>query len=103
MNTRSEYTFGMNGIFLIRDWLGFEPTYYSVEDNLFHEDRLQDIKHLVGASACAQVATLGCGRTCRSTGPAAPPETSRSDPKMPNSGGLELRPSCVPFAVNGSA
>lgn len=47
-----EYTFGMNGIFLLRDWLGFEPTYYAVEDNLFHEDRFHDIKDFVRASAC---------------------------------------------------
>ena len=41
---KREVTFGMNGIFLAADWLGFDPTYYVVEDTLFHEDRFQDIK-----------------------------------------------------------
>lgn len=48
----NEITFGMNGIFLIYDWLGFEPTYYTVEDFLVYEDRFQDIKDYVKTSDC---------------------------------------------------
>ncbi len=47
-----EVTFGMNAIFLIYDWLGFEPTYYCVEDFLVYEDRFQDIKNHVRDSTC---------------------------------------------------
>jgi hypothetical protein len=47
-----EFTFGVNGIFLIYDWLGFEPTYYAVEDFLVYHDRFQDIKERVSASTC---------------------------------------------------
>lgn len=48
----NEFTFGMNGIFLIYDWLGFEPTYYAVEDFLVYDDRFEDIKEFVCASTC---------------------------------------------------
>ncbi len=47
-----EVTFGVNGIFLIYDWLGFEPTYYVVEDFLVFEDRWRDIKEKVRRSTC---------------------------------------------------
>ncbi|MFT5694775.1 MAG: hypothetical protein ACI9QQ_000750 [Myxococcota bacterium] len=47
-----EHTFGVNGLFLIYDWLGFEPTYYAVEDFLVYEDRFQDIKDFVRDSTC---------------------------------------------------
>jgi len=47
-----EITFGVNGIFLIYEWLGFEPTYYAVEDFLVYHDRFQDIKNRVGTSTC---------------------------------------------------
>jgi len=47
-----EHTFGMNGIFLIYDWLGFEPTYYAVDDFLVYSDRFQDIKDFVNDSTC---------------------------------------------------
>lgn len=49
---RNEVTFAVNGIFLIYDWLGFEPTYYVVEDFLVFEDRWQDILARVQASTC---------------------------------------------------
>ncbi len=49
---KNEITFGVNGIFLIYDWLGFEPTYYAVEDFLVYEDRWQDIKKRVKKSTC---------------------------------------------------
>ncbi len=45
---REEVTFGVNGIFLIEDWLGFLPTYYVVEDALVVEDRAEAIAELVG-------------------------------------------------------
>ncbi len=48
----SEFTFATNGIFLIYDWLGFEPTYYAVEDFLVYDDRFQDIKDYVRTSTC---------------------------------------------------
>jgi len=38
-----EYTFGVNSIFLNRDAMGFDPTYYVVEDILVAEDRAQQI------------------------------------------------------------
>lgn len=49
---RDEITFGVNSIFLIYDWLGFEPTYYVVEDFLVFEDRWRDIRERVGQSTC---------------------------------------------------
>ncbi len=45
---RDEVTFGVNGIFLVRDWLGFLPTYYVVEDALVVEDRAKEIAALEG-------------------------------------------------------
>ncbi|MCH7867681.1 MAG: DUF115 domain-containing protein [Myxococcales bacterium] len=56
----NEFTFGMNGTFLLHDWLGFESTYYAVEDALFHEDRFQDIKDLVRASVSFFPLQLEC-------------------------------------------
>lgn len=47
-----EITFGVNGIFLIFDWLGFMPTYYAVEDWLVYEDRFNDIREKVSESTC---------------------------------------------------
>lgn len=52
VSLRHEVTFGVNGIFLIYDWLGFEPTYYVVEDFLVYEDRWRDIKNHVNRSEC---------------------------------------------------
>jgi hypothetical protein len=49
---KDEVTFGVNGIFLIFDWLEFEPTYYAVEDFLVYEDRFYDIKDRVRRSTC---------------------------------------------------
>lgn len=43
-----EATFGVNGIYLIRDWLGFLPTYLVVEDKLVVSDRGADIGALRG-------------------------------------------------------
>lgn len=47
-----EISFGVNAVFLIRDWLGFEPTYYAVEDRLVYEDRFDDIRQRVQRSTC---------------------------------------------------
>jgi hypothetical protein len=49
---RDEVTFAVNGIFLIYDWLRFEPNYYVVEDFLVFEDRWRDIKQKVARSTC---------------------------------------------------
>lgn len=49
---QNEVTFGVNGIFLIYDWLGFEPTYYVVEDFLVYADRWQRIREDVRRSTC---------------------------------------------------
>lgn len=49
---KDEITFGVNGIFLIYDWLGFQPTYYVVEDVLVYEDRAADIVERVVDSEC---------------------------------------------------
>lgn len=48
----NEVTFGVNAIFLDRDWLGFDPTYYAVDDFYVYEDRFQDIKQRVNDSRC---------------------------------------------------
>jgi hypothetical protein len=47
-----ETTFGVNGIFLIYEWLGFQPTYYVVEDFLVYEDRWKNILEKVESQAC---------------------------------------------------
>jgi hypothetical protein len=44
---KDEVTFGVNSIFLLYDKMGFEPTYYLVEDNLVMEDRHEDIDKYV--------------------------------------------------------
>ncbi len=49
---RNEVTFAVNGIFLIYDWLGFEPSYYVVEDFLVYADRWREIREQVKASTC---------------------------------------------------
>ncbi|MBK6659127.1 MAG: DUF115 domain-containing protein [Proteobacteria bacterium] len=49
---RNEVTFAVNGIFLIYDWLGFEPSYYVVEDFLVYADRWREIREQVRASNC---------------------------------------------------
>ena len=49
---KNEYTFGVNAVFLIFDWLGFQPTYYCVEDWLVYEDRFDEIKKYVTGSEC---------------------------------------------------
>jgi len=49
---KSEITFGVNGVFLIFDWLGFQPTYYTVEDWFVYEDRFDDIRKLVTRPQC---------------------------------------------------
>jgi len=45
---REEVTFGTNGIYLVRDWLGFLPTYHVTEDSLVIEDRGREISALEG-------------------------------------------------------
>ena len=47
-----EYTFGVNGIFLLFDWLGFQPTYYAVEDWFVYEDRFGEIKRFMTEPEC---------------------------------------------------
>ncbi len=47
---RDEVTFGVNGIYLIDDWLGFLPTFYVVEDALVVEDRAEEIAALEGTT-----------------------------------------------------
>jgi hypothetical protein len=49
---RDEITFAVNGIFLRFDWLGFQPTYFAVEDALVYEDRKADIVRAVTRSHC---------------------------------------------------
>ncbi|MEQ8821106.1 MAG: DUF115 domain-containing protein [Sumerlaeia bacterium] len=49
---KSEITFGVNGVFLIFDWLGFQPDYYAVEDRLVFEDRWNDIRKFVTKPEC---------------------------------------------------
>jgi hypothetical protein len=49
---RDEFTFAVNGIFLVFDWLGFQPTYYVVEDFLVFQDRWSDIRRHVDQSTC---------------------------------------------------
>ncbi len=57
---RDEVTFGVNGVFLIDDWLGFAPTYYAVDDFLVYHDRFQDIKDAVIDSACFFPVQFSC-------------------------------------------
>jgi hypothetical protein len=49
---KNEPTFGVNAVFLIFDWLGFQPRYYCVEDWLVYEDRFEEIKRCVRESEC---------------------------------------------------
>jgi len=44
---KDEVTFGVNGIFLLYDKMGFEPTFYLINDNLVMEDRCKDIDAFV--------------------------------------------------------
>jgi 6-hydroxymethylpterin diphosphokinase MptE-like len=46
-----ETTFGVNGIFLNRKSMGFDPTYYVVEDVFVAEDRAEQIKNYRGPKA----------------------------------------------------
>ena len=45
---KDEVTFGVNGIFLKFDEIGFKPTFYVVEDHLVAEDRADQINSLAG-------------------------------------------------------
>lgn len=45
---KNEITFGVNGIFLNREKMGFDPTYYVVEDEFIAEDRAADINQIKG-------------------------------------------------------
>jgi hypothetical protein len=47
-----EITFGVNSIFLIFEWLHFQPTYYVVEDWFVYEDRFDHIRKSVTESRC---------------------------------------------------
>jgi len=47
-----EVTFGVNAVFLVEEWLGFQPTYYAVDDFLVYDDRFQEIKDRVVDSTC---------------------------------------------------
>lgn len=49
---KGEITFGVNCIFLLFDWLGFQPNYYAVEDSLVYEDRRDEIVERVTDSDC---------------------------------------------------
>ena len=44
----NEQTFGVNAIYLIKDWLGFLPSFYVVEDKLVVEDRGAEIAAMRG-------------------------------------------------------
>lgn len=48
---KDEYTFGVNGIFLNKDKMGFDPTYYVVEDVFVAEDRSKEINKYKGPKA----------------------------------------------------
>lgn len=45
---KTEFTFGVNAIYLNRDKMQFDPTYYVVEDNLVAEDRKDEINKYKG-------------------------------------------------------
>ena len=45
---RREATFGVNAIYLARDWLGFLPTYHVTEDPLVIADRGREISEMTG-------------------------------------------------------
>ena len=45
-----EVTFGTNGIFYLFDRMGFQPTFYVVEDKLFAEDRVEEVNSLRGTT-----------------------------------------------------
>jgi len=47
---KDEVTIGCNGLFLIYDQMGFEPTFYTVEDTLVAEDRAETINRLKGST-----------------------------------------------------
>lgn len=48
---KEEYTFGVNGIFLNEEKMGFAPTYYVVEDVFVAEDRSKEINTYKGPKA----------------------------------------------------
>jgi glycosyltransferase involved in cell wall biosynthesis len=43
---KDEFTFGVNSIFLARDKMGFEPTFYCVEDTHVAKDRQREIQNI---------------------------------------------------------
>jgi hypothetical protein len=45
---KGESTFGVNGIYLNQEKMGFLPTYYVIEDYLIAEDRASEINELKG-------------------------------------------------------
>ncbi len=47
---KKEVTFGVNGIFLNQEKMGFLPTYYVIEDYLVAENRASEINNLKGTS-----------------------------------------------------
>jgi len=47
---RDEITIGCNGLFLLREQMGFSPTYYTVEDTLVAEDRGAKIAAVPGST-----------------------------------------------------
>ena len=47
---RDELTIGSNAVFLIFDRMGFQPTFYTVEDHLVAEDRTAEINSLRGTT-----------------------------------------------------
>jgi hypothetical protein len=46
---KGETTFGVNGIYLNQEKMGFLPTYYVIEDYLIAEDRASEINELKGS------------------------------------------------------
>ena len=48
---KDDYTFGVNGIFLNREKMGYDPTYYVVEDVFVAEDRAKEINSYQGPKA----------------------------------------------------
>ena len=46
---KSEYTFGVNAIYLNKAKMGFSPTYYVVEDTFVAEDRSDEISNYEGS------------------------------------------------------
>ena len=51
---RDEVTFGVNGLFLKFEEMGFTPTFYVVEDHLVAEDRAQRSMRSKARSSCSR-------------------------------------------------